>query len=242
MFGKPDPNATFALADALSSWPDLRLLILNGNYIGNQYIGYQDQKSATYFLEKLVDFANSGGGNFTADLLNAIEPDSIKWTDEAGNFASLVRKPIREKCETEICTGNFNSTQTSSTQGDSRQAKEQQMALIKYQIQDASQEISVPSSASRLTPFLPELIRRYAASWFSAQAWKDSFKQAFDSVADSQGLDYVAQAIGNHCKRVVEECPSYFPRNAYVAKRSSYNTLYRTSTPALPVQPALLPN
>jgi len=220
---KPDPNATLALANALMSWPHLRNLRAEGNHMG-----YQSPESASYFLDKLADFAKSRGGNFSADLLDAIDLDRINWTDEAENFVKLVQKSVQDKCEAEICASS-SSTTDSATSDNFQHANEQQMTpIIDQAQQSAFQERSLPSRASRATPFLTGWIN-YAASWFSPQAWKNSF---------NQGLDFVAQSILKHSKSVVEDCPSYFPNNPNVLEPSfgpDHGSLSSTSVPALPL-------
>jgi len=70
--GEPDPNSTKALAKALQSWPQLQSLNLADNYIG-----FENKTSASYFLNKLSELATTVYKNNRTLQVNLVNWHSI---------------------------------------------------------------------------------------------------------------------------------------------------------------------
>ncbi len=110
--GNPDPYTPIVLADALSSWPQLKFLNLAGNYIG-----YGSTISSAYFLEQLANFTSSlykDGKTLKINLVHGIV--DVEWTASADLFRNLTQQSILKECAQQLCTGKpFNATSDSDS-------------------------------------------------------------------------------------------------------------------------------
>jgi Ran GTPase-activating protein (RanGAP) involved in mRNA processing and transport len=191
--GKADPNSTLALANALSSWPQLRNFILPYTYIG-----YNDTNSLDVFLQKLGEHAvaiNKPGKTLGINLLNGIHNST--WSKEMDAFRKLMNQSVIDNCARQLCTGK---PFTPCVQEKRRKSVNKNKILQEeLSIKPLRMSEPVTSSASRLTPF--EGTVSYVKSWFSLESW---------STWGDKVLGSVESGILSYSKHVVEKS-GYFP-------------------------------
>jgi Ran GTPase-activating protein (RanGAP) involved in mRNA processing and transport len=201
--GKADPNSTLVLANALSSWSQLRNLVLPYTHIG-----YNDTNSLDVFLQKLGELAltiNKPGKSLEVNLLNGIYNST--WSKEVDAFRKLMNQSVIDNCARQLCTGKPFTQSAKEKHRDSVNKNKilQEELSIKPaanppNLQDVRNTEPVTSGASRLAPFYEGTIN-YVRSWFSLKSW---------STWGNGALDSVANGILSYSKHVVESAPVYF--------------------------------
>ena len=149
-----DPNSTLALAEALSSWPQLRSFSL-----ANNLIGYEAPNSASIFLEKLADLVTTiskQGRTLEVDLVEGIY--IVEWTQEAQVLQKLTQQKIEDACARELCTGNPISKPTSS----------------EMQTHGLQRERNTPESS--LLVATSDTVSSHQVPWYSPAKWMATLK------------------------------------------------------------------
>jgi hypothetical protein len=201
--GNADPNSTLALAKALSSWPQLRNLLLPYTYIG-----YNDTNSLDVFLQKLGEFAvafNKPGKSLEVNLLGGIHNST--WSREINAFQKLMNQSVIDNCARQLCTGKPFTQYVKENRDSVNKNKilegevSIKPAANPHGLQDVQNTEPVTSGASRLVPFYEGTIN-YVKSWFSMESW---------STWGDGTLDSLEKGILNYSRHVRENAAGYFP-------------------------------